>query len=205
MTKDETTGRLLATLKRHNPFKVRVFNGEDDAREVAVPTRRKRWSSVIEAVDARAWTRCVLLDKSGAELAHVENEGQARELEELGTSFAGVGGQLMLGERIAMLAIKSMRDALAFRDQETVALLKAQGEVVREMSQGVRALAEVYREQNEAYADAADARVQAASEAQSGDMKQLLEALPQLLQLLPIVKALVAGEQTKPNGARPQT
>lgn len=202
--KDETDKRLLATLKSHNPYRVRCYNGEDDTREVAVPTKRKRWAQVIAAIEGKPWSRVELLDKGGAVLAYVDNEGPARELEELGPSFAGTGGQLILGERIASLALKSMREAMAFRDAETVALLRSMGDVVREMSAGVRSLAEVYREQNAAVEDAAELRIAAASEQGGGDMKQLLEALPVLLQALPMLRTLVSGDapHVPSNGVR---
>ncbi len=202
--KDITDTKMLATLKRHSPFKVRVYNGEDDTRDVAVPTKRRRWAQVIAAIDAKPWSRIELMDKSGAALAYLDNEGPARDMEELGPTFAGVGGQLLLGERIAALAVKTAVDALKLRDSETTTLLRAQGEVVRELTNGVKALAEVYREQTMAVEDAAEQRIAAAAEASGGDLKQLMEAMPVLLQALPVLKALVSGE-VKPNGARSST
>lgn len=200
--KDDTDSKLLATLKRHNPFKVRAYNGEDDSRDIAVPTRRRRWSQVIAAVDAKPWSRVELLDKSGAVLAYVDNEGAARDLEDLGPSFAGVGGQLMLGERIAALAVKTATDALRLRDSEMTTLLRAQGDVVRELTNGVKALAEVYREQTLAVEEAAEARIAAVAEQSGGDMKQLMEALPVLLQAAPLLRSLLSGDAPQPNGAR---
>jgi hypothetical protein len=202
--KDETDTKLLATLKRHTPFKVNVYNGDDDVRSVAVPTKRRRWAQVIAAIEAKPWSRIELCDKSGAALAYLDNEGPARDMEELGPSFAGVGGQLLLGERIAALAVKTAVDALKLRDSETTTLLRAQGDVVRELTNGVRALAEVYREQNVAVEEAAEMRVAAAAEANGGDLKQLLEAMPVLLQALPILRSLVSGDAptTPKNGAR---
>lgn len=198
--KDDTDTKLLATLKRHNPFKVRCYNGEDDTRDVAVPQRRRRWASVISAIEAKPWSRVELLDKSGAVLGYADNEGAARDVEELGPSFAGIGGQLLLGERIAALAVKTAVDAMKLRDSEQQSLLKAQGDVVRELTNGVRALAEVYREQNIAVEEAAEARIAAVAEASGGDWKQLVEALPVLLQAMPILKSLVSGDAPKPNG-----
>ena len=204
--KDDNDTKLLATLKRHNPFKVRCYNGEDDTRDIAVPQRRRRWASVISAIDAKPWSRVELLDKSGAVLGYADNEGGARDVEELGPSFVGVGGQLMLGERIAALAVKTAVDALKLRDSEMTSLLRSQGDVVRELTNGVRALAEVYREQNLAVEEAAEARIAAVAEASGGDWKQLLEAMPVLLQAMPLLKSLVSGDApSKPNGAKPSS
>ncbi len=205
MKKDETETKLLATLKRHNPFKVRVYNGDDDYRDVAVPTRRRRWASVISAIDARAWTKCELLDKSGAVLGYADNEGGARDVEELSPSFAGTAGQLLLGERIAALCMRSVKEAIASRDDEMKSLLAAQGDVVREMATAVKSLGEVYRDVTSAEQDAADARVAAAAaaaDASGSDIRQLIEALPQLMQLLPVVRQLAGGGEARPkNGA----
>ena len=202
--KDETTAKLLATLKRHTPFTVVAYNGEDDSRTIAVPQRRRRWATVIAAVDARPWTRIELLDKSKSVLGYVDNEGPAGDIEDISPSFAGVGGQLLLGERIAALALKSVKEALTSRDTETRELLQAQGAVVREMAAAVTSLGEVYQAQREAVEDAAESRAVAqAAEANSGQLKELLDALPQLVQLLPLVKGLLgAGDAPTPNGVR---
>lgn len=206
--KDATRESLLATLKRHNPYRVRVYNGEDDTRDVAVPQRRRRWSSVIEAIEARPWSRVELLDKSGAVLGYCDNEGPSRDVEDLAPSFAGVGGQLLLGERIAQLCMSSVAKAVAQRDDETKALLAAQRDVVKEMAAAVQALGEVYREQTVAAEEAAEARavVAAAKEAGAGgQLKEFMEALPMLMQALPLLRGLLgAGADAPPvtNGVR---
>jgi hypothetical protein len=199
------TSPLLQTLRAHNPHKVRAYNGEDDAREIAVPQRRKKWGQVISAIEARAWSRVELLDKSGAILTYVENEGPARETEELGPSFNGVAGQLLLGERIAALCMKHVATAVGQRDEEMRALLQAQGSVVKEMATAVQSIAEVYREQTVAAEDAAESRAQAAAAAAGGDIQQLLAAMPQLLQLAAMAKQMLAsgdGSPVVPNGVR---
>lgn len=190
--KDATQEKLLATLKSHNPHKVRAFNGEDDSRDIAVPQRRRRWAAVIGAIEARPWSRVELLDKSGAVLAYVDNEGPARDVEDVGPSYAGIGGQLLLGERIAAVAMKAAREAVLSRDEEMKALLAAQGTVVREMAAAVKSLGEVYREQNVAAEEAAEARALAATAGQSSELKELLDAVPQIVQALPIIRALLA-------------
>lgn len=205
----KTADALLAALKRHNPAKVRAWSGDDDSRDIAVPTRRKKWAQVIAAIDAKSWSRVELLDKSGSAIAYVDNDGPAREVEEFPVSFAGVGGQLMLGERIAALCMSAVAQAVKQRDDETKALLVAQREVVsaavvgvREMAEAVKSIGEVYREQTVAAEDAALSRA-AAEAAGGGDFKELMQALPQLLQMLPMLKMLASGEPAAlPNGAR---
>lgn len=206
-TKSPTTeDKLLSTLKRHNPARVRVTHGED-VREIAVPTRRRKWGTVIAAIEGRAWSSCELLDKSGGVLAYVENDSLAGELSDLGETYEGTRGELRLGERIAALAIRSMRDAISFRDRETAQLLQAQGAVVREMAEGVRAIADVYREQMQVRQESAETATEAAvaaATANGSQVKELLEAMPLILQAVPMLRGLLASgaPASAPNGAR---
>lgn len=195
------TDKLLATLKRHNPSKVRAYAGDDDSRDIAVPTRRKRWSQVIEAVEAKSWTRVELLDKSGAVLAYVDNTSPASELEDVGDGkVSRTRGE---SEWILNLVIRAQREAMAFRDSEVQALLKAQGDVVRELSRAMQDLSGIYSEQRKAAVETAEIR--AAATAGGSEWKELLEAAPQLLQMLPLLRGLLASggpQQPKPkNGA----
>lgn len=201
----QTADKLLATLKAHNPHKVVAYNGDDDSRTIAVPQRRKRWAQVITAIEARAWSRVELMDKSGAVLAYVDNDGPARETEDLGPSFNGVGGQLLLGERIARLCMESVRTAVNQRDEQMTALLTAQATVVKEMATAVQSLGEVYREHTVAAEEAAESRAVAAATAAGGDIQQLIQALPQLLQVAAMAKQLLGpgdAPTVAPNGAR---
>lgn len=198
MTPRTSTERLLACLKRHNPTRVRAFASDDESRDIAVPTRRKRWTQVIEAIEARAWTRVELLNKAGEVIAYVDNTSPASELEELGASMpAGAGGQVLLAERIVAMVMRGQRETMAYRDAEVTALLKAQGDVVRELTAGVRALADVYREQVDAAEHAAEMRAVASNPSQ---VKELLDAAPALLQLLPLVGKMLNGDA--PNGVK---
>lgn len=201
--KHTASDELLATLKRHNPAKVRAYAGDDDARDIAVPTRRRRWAQVIEAIQARAWSRVELLDKSGAVLGYVDNREPARELETL-DAVGGQGGQLLLAERITALVLRGQRDAMSYRDAELTALLQAQGAVVREMADGMRALSSLYREQVQTAEQTAELRAtalaqQQASESADGDqLKQLVEALPVILQALPLLRGLLSAGDAAP-------
>ncbi len=191
------TDKLLASLKRHNPARVVAYAGDDDPRPIAVPTRRKRWQQVIEAIQALAWTRVELQDKAGAVLGYVENTEPAGGLADLGTDKSA--GELRLAERIVTLVLKGQRDAMTFRDAEVTALLKAQGDVVREMTAGMRALTSMYQEQVDAAEQLAETRALAAQQPEKGQLAELLDAAPQLLQALPLIRSLLGGE-SPPNG-----
>lgn len=198
-----TMSKLLATLKRHNPSKVRAFAGDDDARDIAVPTRRKKWGQVVEAIEARSWTRVELLDKGGAVLAYVDNVEPARELEDI-TDNGKSSKTRSDAEWIVALAIKAQRDAMTFRDAEVTNLLRAQGDVVRELTGAMHGLAQIFRAQvdvareTEAMKTAAAAE-QAAAAAGNGDgFKELLDALPTLLQALPVIRAMIQPAPQQP-------
>lgn len=196
ITATATAEKLLASLKRYNPAKVRAYAGDDDARDIAVPTRRKKWTQVIEAIEARSWSRVELLDKSGAVLGYVDNVEPARELEEI-----EVSGKLTRNraecEWIVALAMKAQRDALSYRDSEVTNLLRAQGDVVREMTAAFRDLGAIYREQRDAASEVATMQAQADG---GGQLKELLEAAPHILQAIPMLRGLMSADKPK-NGA----
>ena len=200
-----TSTALLETLKRHNPAKVIAYAGDDDARAISVPTRRRRWAQVIEAIHARSWSRVELLDRAGAVLAYVENSEPARELEPLDAA-TGTGAQIQLAERIVTMVARGQREVMSFRDAELSALLAAQGSVVREMAGAMSSLSALYREQVQTAETTGELRATAlAHAASSGDdqIRQLLEALPVLIQALPMLRGLLSSGPTPPTTPAP--
>jgi hypothetical protein len=181
--------KLISSLRRHSPHKIRVHCG-DDTRDIAVPQRRRRWPSVVEAIEARPWSQLELLDKSGAVLGYVENDAAPADLEELGAG----GGGITQGERIAAMVMRGMERAWAFRNEETTQLMQAQGAVVRELTAAMNGLAKLYQAQVEAAAEVATLNAEAAN---GGQLRELLEAAPQLLQLLPHLKHMLNGAPGK--------
>jgi hypothetical protein len=179
------TDKLTACLRRHNPYKVRAYLGDENHREIAVPQRRRRWAQVVEAIEAMPWSRCELLDKAGAVLGYVENDAAPTDAEDL----TGHGNAVTQAERITNLVLRGMREAMQFRDAELQALTRAQGDVVREMVVGMRALTELYRAQVDTAADVAEAQAMAS---QGGQLKELTEAMPVILQALPLLKSLLS-------------
>lgn len=193
------TDKLLATLKRHSPSRVRAYAGDDDCRDIAVPTRRKRWGQVIEAIEARSWTRVELLDKSNAVIAYVDNLGPATSMEDLDGPASKTRAE---SEWIVNLVVRAQREAMAFRDAEVQALLRAQGDVVREMSRAMQDLSGIYSEQRRAAVETAEMRANAVA---GGEWKELLDAAPALLQMLPALRAMLApGNAGAANGAKPK-
>jgi len=198
----KTTDRLLASLKRHNPTKVRAYAGDDDARDIAVPTRRKKWSQVIETIEARSWSRVEMLDKSGAVLGYVDNVEPARDLEDLETGKAAKTRSE--AEWIVALVVKAQRDAMTFRDAEVSNLLRAQGDVVRELTSAMHGLSAIYRAQVDAASEVAALQATAAAGGDGGQLKDLLEAAPQILQAIPLLRALMAGPAQSPPQSKPK-
>ncbi len=190
---ENVTERLLSALKKLNPSKVIAIAG-DERREIAVPERRKRWTQVVEAVLAGPWHRCELVNKRGEVLGYVDNTSPAGDVEDLPDNKKRSEVEWMVNT-----IVRAQRDALAYRDSEVQALLQAQGQVVRELSAGVRDIASLYREQAVAARD-----LGAMQAAGNGDMlSQLLEAGPELMKVLPMLRALLSGEQpTAKNGAK---
>jgi hypothetical protein len=186
---DELGAKLLATLRRAEPVKVRVYDAQDDSRDIAVPTRRKRWSHVAQTIDARPWVRCELLDKSGGVLAYVINDGPAGELEEL-TDREASGNQSQQRWFLEMM-IRAQTTALTFRDKEHSALLQSMRDMLELNMANTRELMGIMRLQRDE--SMALAEIRAAAE-QNGDwdrVVKLIEASPKLLQTVgPILMAL---------------
>lgn len=199
------TDKLLAALKRHNPAKVRAYSGDDDIRDIAVPTRRKRWSAVIEVIESRSWSRVELMTRSGEILGVVDNTSPAGDVEDVGAESRAAKTRSE-AEWIVQLVVRAQREALTFRDAEVTQLLQAQGAVVRELTNGMQALTAMYQAQVQAAHELATVQAQAASGGDS-ELKQLLEAAPQLLQALPLIRGLLGGGASSPvtNGVRKAT
>lgn len=188
---NKTADTLLSTLKRHSPARVRAYAGDDDARDIAVPTRRTRWGQVIEAINARSWSRVELLDKSGAVLAYVENSEPAREVEDIdGGKVSKTRAEV---EWIVNLVVRAQREAVALARERDA-------DAHRELAAAFRDMAAIYREQRDIAADTA--AMQAAAESGHGQVKELLEAAPAILQMLPVIRSLASPAPGKPkNGA----
>lgn len=179
---------LTATLRRHNPSKVRAYSG-DEFRDIAVPTRRRKWAQVVAAIEALSWSRVELLDKAGAVIAYVDNTGPAGDLEDVGERAAS---SITQAERIVALVLKGQRETMTFRDSEVTQLLKAQGDVMREMVSGMRALTQIYQAQVEAASEVAALQATAAA-GEGGSVKELIDAAPQIIAALPAIKSLLSG------------
>jgi hypothetical protein len=200
------TDQMIAKLRQLQPHRVRVYQDADNYKDVAVPQRRKRWAQVVAAIESLAWSRCELLDKSGAILGMIENA--ATELESLESSGGGGGGGGVMRERWLIEAvIKAQQVALTYRDKEHTTLLQCVKEVLQINMQSMRELHQIMSMQrNEAIEEME--RVRAAAD-QGSDMDQivkLIEASPKLMQTLgPVLVALFGGGRKKiaappPNG-----
>lgn len=178
---------LLGKLRKLNPFKVIVYNG-DESRVVAVPQRRRRWPQVLEAIESSPWSRVVLQNKSGEDLGYVDGEAVPEE-ESVAVARSG-GGATAEAIAIVELVLKGQRAAMEYRDKELTTLLRAQGEVVRELTSGMRALQEIYRAQVDAAMEVSAMQTEAAMG--GGDMQKLLEAAPALIPVIPHLRSLFA-------------
>jgi len=190
---DSVADRLVQKLRQLAPDKVRVYDGSGEHRDVKVPNRRKRWSPVIEAIEAKPWVQCELLDKSGAVLGYVENDGEAKELE-------GLTGGSAKDRWFLEMMLKAQDTALKWRNKEHADLLTGMRDLLEVNTHATRELVEIFRVQRDVSADVAAMQAAAAN---GGDMDQiikLIEASPQLLQQLGPLVALLLGKLKKPQG-----
>lgn len=180
--------KVLATLKRYAPDKLVATVG-DRERPIAVPNVRKRWDRVMSTLSGLAWTKLELQDKSGALLHMLDNAEPANEL------VALPSGRTEELHALLGVVMRAQEVAFKYRDAEVQGLLRAQGEVLREVTTSVKALSQLQQEQLSAMRElGAIEREQVEAQAANSDqMKQLIEALPMLLQALPALRQLLSG------------
>lgn len=187
---DPVADTLIAMLRRLQPTRVRVFDANDEARDVAVPTRRRKWTQVIAAIEARPWVRAELLDKAGAALGYVENGAPAGDLEELG---GGVGGGRLGDCRWFLeLMIKAQSTALTYRDKEHSALLGSMRDMLVAQGEATRELVAVMRMQRDEAMELAQLRAAAQQGDGLDEVIKLIEASPKLAQSIgPLLGLLI--------------
>lgn len=180
-------------IKSVNPATVRVYNGDDDYRDVAVQAVRNRWSRLWATLSAMPWSKYELLDKKGGLVGIVENGAAAGDLEDIQQS--PTGGLALQTRLNTELMLRAQREALTFRDKENQALLAGVVEVLKVMTTAMQATQQMYQAQVEA------AHVIAQANA-GGDLDQivkLVEASPKLMATLaPIFGKMLSGGGTPP-------
>jgi len=183
---------LLGKLRKLNPHRVVVYNG-DESRVVAVPQRRRRWPAVLEAIESGPWSRVVMQNKAGEDLGYVD--GEATEAPDFAVATPASSTEdraLQMAMAVCQLVFTAQRETLNHRDKELTQLLRAQGEVVKDMSAAMRALQGIWQSQVEAASELAAMQTEAALGGQDGITK-LIEAAPGVIPLLPHIRALLSG------------
>lgn len=199
---DNVADRLLATLRKLAPARVRAIDAQDATRDVAVPSGRKRWSAVAATVEARPWVRLELLDKHGAILGYVENETAPDELEDIGVTQAA---QMANPRWFLELMIKAQTAALSFRDKEHATLLQSVNSLLETHMHTLRDMMDIMRAQRVEAEELAAIRAAAAQGSDMDDVMKLLEASPKLMQAIgPLLMAFRAAPKLTPAPAPPK-
>lgn len=207
---DDVSTRLLATMRRLAPAKVRAFDAEDTPRDIAVPSRRKRWSQVVQTIESRPWVRVELLDRSSAVLGYVDNDGPAEEIEDISATGAGAGAQIVQSRWFLDMMIRAQSTALSFRDKEHTALLQGMVNLLQVSSEQTRELVVFMRMQRDAAIETMAARAAAAAKGDELDLEALAEIIKQSPKLLGALAPLFMGlkaavsppKPSAPNGAK---
>jgi hypothetical protein len=197
----EMNDQLLASLRKLCPARVVVFDHGDDKREVAVPTRRKKWSQVVEAIEARPWSRVECLDKSGAVLGYIEQDDAPTELETIGVG----GGKVAETKAMLELMLRAQDMALKYQDKDRATLMQSVRDILEVNTAATRELVGLMRMQRDTAADIAAMRAGAAAAEgkEDGDWDKLLKVLedsPKLMTTLgPLVGMVMQmGRSLKP-------
>jgi len=178
--------KLLATLRRLSPARVRVYDAADDSRDIAVPTRRRKWDQVISAIEARSWVRCELLDKGGAVLGYIDNEGPAGGVEDI----EGDGSrEARVLERYLGIMLRAQTMALTFRDKEHSTLLQTMSDMMAQQVAATQQLVKLYQTQVETAATVAWERATAEAGGDVEKWMKVAEAAPELMgKLAPLIQ-----------------
>lgn len=186
---DELGAKLLATLRSLAPVRVRVYDAQDEHRDIAVPTRRKKWAQVVNTIEARPWIRAELLDKQGCVLGYVQNDGPAGDIEDI--TDHDTSAQQGMHRWFLEMMIRAQTTALSFRDKEHAALLEAMRGMMELNTANTRELMGIMRLQRDEAMELAQIRAAAAEGGDFDQILKLIESSPKLLQTLgPLLMAL---------------
>lgn len=182
---DQEDAELLNALKKADPELVRTYApGEDEHNaEIAVPTRRRKWAAVMEAIaSVGRWSRLTFHNKKGQLMGGYER-GEPEAVEDISAPGGARAAEL---NRSLELMLKAQERALAYRDKEIGQVLQAIPEVLKMMTHAMASMTGMYQAQVQAAADIAAANVN------DGDLAQVAELLKAVPSLMPILGPVLA-------------
>ena len=193
---DQEDNELLAALKRADPHHVRAYAaGDDEYREIAVPTRRRKWAAVMEAIASVRWTRLEFLNKAGQLLGGFER-GEPTTIEDISAPSTARAGEL---RALMDVMLKGQERALAYRDKEIGQVLQAIPEILKMMTSAMQSMAGMYQAQVQAAADIATAN----ADDPVAQITELAKTVPGLMPLLAPILGRVLPAPAPPRSARP--
>lgn len=204
-TGDPIRAALLQALRRLAPHGVRAYDGSDEYRDIAVPTRRKRWAQVIETIEARPWSRCELRAKGGAVLGYVERDEREREATELEDVTARMPPEAQHMRWYLDMMLRAQTMALQMVNKEHAAMFGAMQGILEVQTQATREIVELMRQQRDAASELATIRATAQNDDGLDQILKILEASPKLMtQIGPVLAGLMGSRriaQAKPANA----
>lgn len=201
MSADRYT-ELATVLRQYQPCSLRAYDAHDDTRDIAIPPgARTKWSRAAATVNARPWVRLDLLDRTGKVLFHVEHDGPSTDVEELSPGMSATDRR---DERMLALLLRAQREGREADRRDTVELIGGCREMMRVLTDAVRALSDIQRAQIQALQDSFAARASSSSSSDEAGsavddlVKSLLPAM--LPQMLAAARAPAAPAPAAPNG-----
>lgn len=217
-TVDTVKAKLLQDLRRLAPHSVRVFDSSDEYRDVAVPSRRKRWTQVIETIEARPWVRCELRDKRGQVLGYVETElERVQDDAPMSTSIPAEAAQMRW---FLDIMLRAQHQALTFVNKEHAVVLGSIREILEVQTSAMRETVELLKQQRDVSTEIAEQRAAAAAQGDDGleQILKIVEQSPKLMEKIGpmfamlmapkriaarVQPAAAAGPSSPPNGKPP--
>jgi hypothetical protein len=179
---------LVARLRAARPSKVRAYDRDGDAKDIAVPAgNRKKWQAVQAVLHDLGWARIEMLDAKGNILGVVDRPDDAGDLEELPADreVAKTGGMLALMLRGQEVALTHQHRGLAKVLDVQTELLKLVAQRLEVMERHYTANLEYQQELARALTDQMlDAAVDQAEAEEGSSGKALLQLVPTIVREL---------------------
>jgi len=194
----DVDAQVLSKLKAARPDRVRAYDRDGDARDIAVSKgSRKKWHGVQAVLADLSWVRLELLDPKGALVGVIDRPDDAGDLEDLqpDREVAKTSGLLTLMLRAQEVALNAQHRGIAKALDTNTELLKLVATRLEVMER--QAVQHLERQQDLAR-ELADQMLDAAASAAAGGDEEGQSGRAIIGVIPAVIKALKGGDDKEP-------
>jgi hypothetical protein len=199
----DVDAQVLSKLKAARPDRVRAYDRDGDARDIAVSKgSRKKWHAVQAVLADLAWVRLELLDPKGALVGVIDRPDDAGDLEDLqpDREVAKTSGLLALMLRAQEVALAAQHRGISKALDTNTELLRLVATRLEVMER--QAVQHLERQQDLAR-ELVDQMLDTAAAAASGDGEEGQSGRAIIGVLPAVIKALKGGDGKEPASKEP--